>query len=156
MKTFVVVVVLMLIEFGWCGFGAELAAPVPARQARQQLLEAKFFAFGGVGFAGTKSEGEKAFQEVLTSPDALLFFKAAVTNDNPVARLYALIGIRKLESESFDKLAMSLRDSNPRVTTMTGCMVNEERATDVLDRIKAGSYDALLLQVRPVGQPLGR
>ena len=115
--------------------------PEPLMEAYDQLLSAKVFAFGGVGFAGVLSEGEKAFHIVAGSTNALDLFKAAVENGTPEARMYALCGIRKLAPDKVDAYAKPLQSANPTVVTMSGCLGSEEAASNVVTRIVAGSYD---------------
>ncbi len=124
------------------------AAEQSTKQAFQKLSSAPFFAFGGVGYAGSISQGEKAFREMCASSNALPLFKAALTNENPSARIYALCGIRTLDPKSFDQLAKPLVDANPSVLVMSGCMLSEEPASKVVSRIKNGAYDAQL-KIRP-------
>jgi hypothetical protein len=112
------------------------------QKAYEQLLSAKFFAFGGVGFAGTTPDGEVAFRTLLASTNALSFFQSAQTNENTAARLYALSGIHKLAPESFESFARPLAVANPKVMTMSGCIGMEEGASNIILRIRGGFYDS--------------
>ncbi len=123
-----------------CSMG--FAAEKDIEQAYHKLSSARFFAFGGVGFAGSTSEGEKAYGEICASSEALPLFKAALTNENPCTKLYALCGVRRLEPKSFDKLARPLAEANPPVRVMSGCILSEEGASNIIARIKRGAYDA--------------
>src|SRR5262245_34276007 len=76
--------------------------------ACQELLEVKVFAFGGVGFAGTISEGENAFRTVAADTDAVQLFKTVLTNGTPAGRLNALCGIRRLAPKDFRSLAKNV------------------------------------------------
>jgi len=115
--------------------------PRTVEQAYQQLLSTKVFALGGVGFAGTISEGEKAFQLVAASTNGLSLFKAAIKHGTPEAQMYGLLGIRKLSRENVDVYVKSLQSANPTITTMSGCLMAEERASNVVARIVTGKYD---------------
>jgi len=114
------------------------------QQAYEQLSSVRCFAFGGVGYAGTISEGERAFRAVLASPNAARLFRAALTNGTSEAQLYALCGLRRLERETFDRHAARILAANPSVRTMSGCMQTDERASNVVARIGSGQYDLWL------------
>lgn len=121
-----------------------LACEQSPQDSYKQLISAKYFAFGGVGFAGRISEGEIAFHTVVATTDALSRFNSAMTNQNFVARLYALCALRKLDPEAFDRAAKPLLDPNARVTTMMGCEMQDEKVSEVVGRIKSGFYDAYI------------
>ena len=115
--------------------------PLPPQQAYEQLLSVRYFAFGGVGFAGVTSEGEKAYRAIAGGTNALALFSAVLTNGNAPAKLYALCGIRQLSPRTFDTHAKSLLMANPEVETMSGCIVRHEFATNIVARIASGSYE---------------
>ena len=115
--------------------------PPTPEQAGEQLVKVRAFAFGGVGFAGTISEGERAWRIILTSPDALKLFRSTLSTGTTEAKLYALCGIRQLDKPSFPALAKPVLDANPQVTTMAGCSLTHEPAASVIQRIAAGQYD---------------
>src|SRR6185369_13177997 len=115
--------------------------PPTPQQAYEQLLSVRCFAFGGVGYAGVTSEGEKAYRAIAGSTNAVALFSAALTNGNAQAKLYALCGIRQFAPRTFEAQSKSLLSANPQVETMSGCMVSNEFATNVVARIASGSYD---------------
>jgi len=112
-----------------------------ADEAYQQLLFTKFFAFGGVGFAGTTSEGERAFHAIAASTNALELFTTVLAQGNAQSRLYALCGIRRLAPEKFNVLAKPIVVANPKVSTMAGCVGRDDRASNVVAHIAGGLYD---------------
>jgi hypothetical protein len=118
--------------------------PPTPQQAYEQLLSVRCFAFGGVGFAGVTSEGEKAYRAIAGGTNALALFSAVLANGNAPAKLYALCGIRQLSPRAFDTHTKSLLKANPQVETMSGCMVMTEFSTNVVARIASGSYDVHL------------
>ena len=131
-----------LILVAWRSFAADSSTPLQnPEQAYQQLLSIKCFAFGGVGYAGIPSRGELCFKKVLSSANALQRFKAVLTNGTPEGKLYALFGIRQIFRSDFAAQAESVLKENPRVTTMSGCIMRHEPATNVVARIAAGYYD---------------
>lgn len=117
------------------------SGPQAVRQAYKQLLSAKVFAFGGVGFAGTISEPEKAFHIVAADTNALEHFSGLLRDGSGAAQLYGLCGIRGLAPKTFDNKAKPIIAANPKVNTMAGCLMAEEAASDVVARIALGRYD---------------
>jgi hypothetical protein len=132
------------LAFGSHCFAAESDPPPEqrtVREAHQQLLSTKVFAFGGVGFAGTTSEAEKAFHIVAAGTNALELFTALLRNGSSEAQMYGLCGIRSLVPQSFDSKARPIVSANLKVNTMSGCLLADERASNVVARIAAGAYD---------------
>jgi hypothetical protein len=144
---FAIMVAFTLITSGGRGNAAE-PDPSAAKPAYEQLVTSDFFAFGGVGIADTTSPGQKAFQTILTSTNALELFRSALKEGNPQARMYALAGIRKLAPKTFDAEAKSALKDNPQIKTMSGCIAREEAAEAVIKRISNGVYD-LYLESQP-------
>jgi hypothetical protein len=116
-------------------------SPTPAQQALDRLIVVRQFALGGVGIAGTTSEGEKAYRIVLACTNAPVLFQSVLARGSNEAKLYALAGLRHLERKSFDAAAKALLAANPEVRTMSGCMVDHEKAEAVVKRIASGFYD---------------
>jgi hypothetical protein len=116
--------------------------PPTPQQAYEQLLSVGRFAFGGVGYAGVTSEGEKAYRAIAAGTNALAVFCAVLTNGNAQAKLYALCGIRQFAPRIFEAQSKPLLIANPQVETMSGCLVSHEFASNVVARIASGSYDA--------------
>ncbi len=140
-----------LLTWGKPGYAAEPAAPAKAQtpqQACQQLLSVGTFALGGVGFVGTTSEGEKAYRTIVNSKDSLALFRSVLKNGSAEAKLYALCGIRRLAPESYNAEAKALIAANPKVRTVSGCIVMEEPAANVVKRIASGAYDFYLGNVK--------
>lgn len=133
-------VILFAVDAGYC------ADPLPptthsVQSAYEQLLEVKFFAFGGVGYAGSTSHGELAFRAVLARTNALALFSATFSKGTDAAKLYALCGIRRLDKPSFEAAAEILKQGDPTVATMSGCMASSEKASLIIQRISMGTYD---------------
>ncbi|MEI9863626.1 MAG: hypothetical protein WDN00_03530 [Limisphaerales bacterium] len=61
---------LLSVESGCCADSLPQTTN-SVQQAYQELLAVKYFAFGGVGYAGSTSPGETAFNAVLASTNAL-------------------------------------------------------------------------------------
>ena len=111
------------------------------QRACERLSSVTQFAFGEVGIAGTTSEGEKAFRSVIATTNALSCFRAVLANGSSEAKLYALCGLRQLDRASFAAASKVVVEANPKVTTMSGCILWSQRAADVVKRIAAGAYD---------------
>ncbi len=142
--SFAGVLVTGLVSWGGCCFAAEAGGQADREkpeQAYERLLGVKQFAFGGVGYAGTTSDGEQAFRAVRASTNAVQLFRAALSNGSNEAKLYALCAIRQMDNRSFATDAKAFLRANPEVTTMSGCIVGHERAAAVVKRIAAGYYD---------------
>jgi hypothetical protein len=92
---------------------------------------------------------------IIGRSNALEVLSNVVTNGTPEAKLYALCGIRDLAPEIFEDTAKPLLISNPKVEVMRGCFFWQERASNVVARIrvmrKASYEDA---NVRPKGPRL--
>jgi hypothetical protein len=126
--------------------------PVASRSSTEQpksLAQVEEFAFGGVGIAGTPSQGEQLFRSVMEQSDALATFRNILNNKGTAAaKLYALCGIRLLAPNDFQTAAEPLLKSNDTVTTIGGCMLSTQRVADVARNISSGSYDLPLKNPR--------
>src|SRR5262249_42320651 len=127
------------------GFAGEPIAPKDPQQAYQQLLSIKSFAFGGVGYAGTTSQGELCFRALASSTNALQMFRAALTKGTTAGQLYALCGLRRLAPKDFDTAASPIIAANKTVTEWQGCLVCGQQASNIVARIKSGSYDSYIM-----------
>jgi hypothetical protein len=108
-----------------------------------RIAIAKVYAFGGIGYAGTTSEGEVDFRIVMAQPPevALDAFEKLYATDNPQTKAYALAGIRKLGKGKFEELRLSLRTSGPQVQIEEGCIISEHSLKEIADRLESGGYD---------------
>jgi hypothetical protein len=109
----------------------------------QRISTAKVFAFGGTGFAGTTSEGERDFKIIMSLPseEAIAAFERLYATGNAQAKGYALAGIRKLDKSMFDGLRTSVRASELNVQTETGCIISERPLREVAVDLNSGKYD---------------
>ena len=119
------------------------------QRAYKTILMVEYFALGGVGFAGETSAGESAFKVLLSSKQSKKYFELILRKGNVPAKLYALCGLREVDSTEFIKNASQFRDSTVTVATMRGCIGDEERFVDILQEIKTGFYDVLLRRHAP-------
>jgi hypothetical protein len=105
-----------------------------------RLAKVELFAFGGVGFVGVTSPGEKDYRLLLSSPSAEADFEKVFASGNLQAKCYALVGIRRLNPERFKTLSASLRSSQAKVSTMHGCTMFRRTAADLVELIETGYY----------------
>jgi len=142
MRTLALIVALSLTaSLAVCAQPLRLPDSPTPQQAYKPLLSVGCFAFGGVGYAGVTSDGERAYRSIACSTNALALFSAAVTNGNAQTKLYALCGIRQFAPRTFDTNAKPLLIANPRVKTMSGCILRSESTSNVVARIASGFYD---------------
>jgi hypothetical protein len=99
------------------------------------------FAFGGIGYAGVTSDGEKDYKLILSRPTALRDFERLYSSGNLQAKCYALVGIRRLAPGRFEELSKSLLASKQSVLTQSGCIVSSEAFGAIVNHIQAGLYD---------------
>ena len=128
---------LAFLMLGSRGFGVEWEPD----KAYERLMKTDVFVFGGVGFAGTTSEGEKGFHVVLASTNALEVLKKVLKNGTREAQMYALCGLRKLAPKDFQAEAERIGAEKVTVKLMTGCLMSEEPVSKVMERIRSGAYD---------------
>ena len=109
--------------------------------AFKKLSGTPIFAFGGIGFAGTTSEGEIAFKTVVTSDSAEADFLRLLKSGNPQAKCYALVGLRMTNRPAFIEQARAFASSNLEVQTCAGCMMARQPVSSVVASIQRGDYD---------------
>jgi hypothetical protein len=120
----------------------------PATDPVEQLRRIESFAVCGIGIAGTTSEGETALRNLLEHPAATRELKALLTKATLAGQLYAFLGLRLHDRAAFAQAIEHFDAPNGDVETIGGCIVSRLPFKQLLDRIKAGQYDAALS--RPV------
>jgi hypothetical protein len=115
-----------------------------SQDAYKELLKVEYFAFGGVGFAGQTSDGENAFRMILSSSKAKKYFELVLSKNNMPAKLYALCGLRELDTSLFLQKVKDYSDTTVQVSTMHGCIRDNERFTDIVQAIRTGFYDLFI------------
>jgi hypothetical protein len=132
MRIWILAVSLLFVSIAYAGDSVD---PVLDRLAKVDR-----FAFGGTGFAGVISSGEKDYRVILSRPSARLDFEKLFVIGNSQGKSYALMGIRTLDPGRFKQISRPLRGSSEEVVTQSGCIVYHESLGTVLNRIDAGSY----------------
>ena len=107
------------------------------------------FALGGVGVAGSMSEGERALREVLNQPDATARLENALPNASPAGQLYALLGLRLRDRAAYQRALEKYGGNSATVPTMRGCMLQKESFRDLVKQIEHGDYDSFLARDWP-------
>jgi len=111
------------------------------KAASKTLAEIPLFAFGGIGVAGTTSNGEVAFHNVLASENAAADFAQILKTGTPQAQCYALVGLRLKDRAAFDEQIKHFVSSKQEVQTCAGCMMSKQPMSSVVANIKKGSFD---------------
>ncbi|MEZ5427503.1 MAG: hypothetical protein R2747_14620 [Pyrinomonadaceae bacterium] len=125
------------------------------RQAYRTLLKTELFAIGPIYASAEVSVGERALDVLVGEKEAVPALRALVEKAMPEGGLYALLGLQKLEPDSFDKYLETFRkkpelaergddfDKIPggEVKRMDGCSGFTEKRTAVADAIKGGEFD---------------
>lgn len=108
------------------------ALSADVQQQLDQLRAIDTFALGGVGFAGTTSDGERLTRGIAASPDASRAFDWLAHQDAPVAQLYAYWALRALAPDRAATAAQHLaKDARP-VRIMSGCVLREVTVAEAL------------------------
>lgn len=112
--------------------------------ADSTLRKASSFAMGGVGVAGTMSQGERALREVLKQADAVARLESMLPQASPAGQLYALLGLRARDRNAYQQALMKYGQGDARVQTMRGCILRQESFAALVNQIDHGDYDASL------------
>lgn len=122
-------------------FSAVPQTTQPVDTVLERLTKVHLFAFGGVGYAGVISPGEKDYRILLSRSSALADFEKLYSEGNVQAKCYALVGIQKLNPARFRELAGPSRTSKEKVGTMHGCIISADEAFgDIIKKIEPGQY----------------
>lgn len=106
----------------------------------ERLAKTERFAFGGIGRAGTISQGEVDYKEILVRPSAQKDFLKLLKEGNPQAQCYALVGLSALDPKIFAKVSASYLKSQAPVATMSGCIAGKEAQSEIVKNIEAGAW----------------
>jgi hypothetical protein len=113
------------------------------------LQKTGMFALGGIGVAGTMSEGERALRELLRGSDPLVRLDRLLSTASPAGQLYALLGLRLKDRGAYDRAVARMRATDAIVHTARGCMLSRESFGDLLKEIERGQYDDFLAREWP-------
>ncbi|MBX7224173.1 MAG: hypothetical protein K1Y36_29940 [Blastocatellia bacterium] len=119
--------------------------PVRLKLAHKQqaafttLLQAKTFAMGGVGVAGTTSAEEKALRELLGSKQSVAVFNTLLEQAQPAGKIYALLGLSVKDQKAFLSAKNQITNLG-NIQVMSGCLVADESAPSLVEKIEKGVY----------------
>ncbi|MEY2520980.1 MAG: hypothetical protein QOF24_2739 [Verrucomicrobiota bacterium] len=99
---------------------------------------------GGVGVAGSMSEGERALREVLKESDASSRLESLLPNASPAGQLYALLALRLRDRAAHQRALEKYGANSATVQTMRGCILQKESFRDLVEQIEHGDYDSFL------------
>ena len=119
-------------------------ATTHAADPLQALSSIHDFAFGGIGVAGTTSEGEVAFRELYNRPSAKEDFLKLLNSGSPQAKCYALVALRSLNSQTYSSKIEEYKKDKTKVTTIGGCVIAVFPMSSVAANIEAGYYDSYI------------
>ena len=117
-----------------------------------RIAQTETFAFGGVGFVLTISQGELAYRELLSYPEPAVDFERVFAEGNPQGKAYALVGLRQTNPKRFAELAASLQSSTTLVQTGEGCVVDEVQMRELVKEIRAGLFSGPMTR-NPLTRP---
>ncbi|MEY2579068.1 MAG: hypothetical protein QOI49_1892 [Verrucomicrobiota bacterium] len=127
---------------------------VPTTRSEQSapdvtLRKTELFALGGIGAAGSMSEGERALREVLNESGVTARLEKLLSDASPAGQLYALLGLRVRDRAAYERALRKLRTTNAKVQTARGCILQQESFGDLVKEIERGVYDNFLAREWP-------
>lgn len=131
---------LLCLLFGVTTVLPAMASQPSVESAIDRLSAVSVFAIGGVGFAGSTSQGEKDFLIVLGDAHAMQSFENLYQHGNAQGRAYALLGIYSIDPARFHALSSPVSESTEKVKTMSGCIMSTETLGAVVKDIGAGGF----------------
>jgi hypothetical protein len=118
-----------------------LAQNAPDEAARR-LASVWIFAFGGVGFVGTISQGEIDYRAIMAQPPdvAERVLENLFATGNSEAKAYALTGLKRLNSPKFKEFAQAAESSDDKVRTAHGCIVSSRLLRSIAAQIERQTF----------------
>jgi hypothetical protein len=117
--------------------------------ADSTLRKTGTFALGGVGVAGTMSEGERALREILKRSDAATRLENMLPQASAAGQLYALLGLRARDRDTYQRALAKYSQRKSSVRTMRGCSLQDEAFGALIKQIDHGDYDSFLARSWP-------
>src|SRR3954469_3525158 len=145
-KTFASVALATAATILNCAVFARSAEPGAGETVLQKT---GMFALGGIGVAGTMSEGERALRELLRGSDALVRLDRLLSTASPAGQLYALLGLRLKDRAAYDRAVARIRATDAKVRTARGCIISTEAFSDLVKEIERGQHDGSLAREWP-------
>ena len=104
---------------------------------------------GGVGVAGTMSEGERALRDALHESDAVPRLERLLPEASAPGQLYALLGLRARDRDAYQRALAKYGQRDTKVQTMRGCILQQESFRTLVKQIDHGDYDSSLSRSWP-------
>ncbi len=104
---------------------------------------------GGVGVAGSMSEGERALREILNQPDATAKLEKMLPEASPAGQLYLLVALRERDRAAYQRAVGKVGGNDATVETARGCILQKENFRDLVKQIEKGNYDSYLSRTWP-------
>ncbi|MFO1482999.1 MAG: hypothetical protein U1F71_06480 [Verrucomicrobiaceae bacterium] len=105
------------------------------------LKTAELFSIGGVGYAGKPSVEETAFRKLLKQQGQVTKFQKLLTEATPAGQIYALLGLKLLDSRAFDAALPYYKQSKTEIPRMSGCFMFKTTAADIVRQIQNGEVE---------------
>lgn len=102
---------------------------------------ADVFAIGPISDDATTSDEERALRAFLKKPNASEKLLEFVHSASLAGQLYALLGLRLCDRPAFGRAVPDFLRREGMVTTMTGCIIDDEPVAAIARRIARGDYD---------------
>ncbi|HEX7517527.1 MAG TPA: hypothetical protein VF345_09595 [Chthoniobacterales bacterium] len=135
---------LLLVLALFIPLASSVYADEEASRAASSLAREKAFALGGVGVAGTMSQGERDLRAVLKEADAVPQLQSLLKKASPAGQLYALLGLRLRDRPAYEQAVPAFRKRSDVVSTMHGCILMNEKMDSIVHQIEHGDYDTVL------------
>lgn len=115
-----------------------LSTPAMARPLDPVPLDAAQFNLGLVGFAGRMSPAQRHLDAMLRRPEANAVLLSVIDDPqrSPVAKLYALCGLKRIGSGGYEAALDKLRGFDGQVSVMLGDQMFQEGIRQAADRIE--------------------
>lgn len=105
------------------------------------------FAFGGIGYAGVTSEGEK-FLFHLMADRGQAGLRDLYQRGDAQAKAYALVGLRWLAAEDYSSFRADFLIQPGVVVTQSGCLVYHRSPAEIIAEIESGQFDSFQYRER--------
>jgi hypothetical protein len=99
------------------------------------VKSAPAFAVGGVGYAGIKAQEELAVLQICAGADAEQQLRKLLQEASPAGQMYALFGLRQIESPHYAALALPYRLRTDPVDRKSGCVGYSESMRESVEWI---------------------
>ncbi|MDA7921932.1 hypothetical protein N9B73_09260 [Verrucomicrobiales bacterium] len=122
------------------GFLIFITLPVFLTAEAKEKPRINYFAFGGVGFAGIISEGEKKFERLRSKENALEEFLAWYKSGTSAERAYCMLAIHELDCPRYHRLKTELLEKDEKFEHRSGCLFGETTLAELFSDIEKGTY----------------